>query len=118
MASRRRKHVDADDLTFASMTDVEGERASKRKASADPIVDPWSRVAAECPCKASADAHRVSVDGIARVHIESRGQPIQCVPGTVIECKPHRCEYAPQPMPERWRKSQNYELAELGGRAS
>lgn len=75
-----------------------------------PGADPWIRVADECPLKIGADEHRRG----DLVHIESPEDDMECVPATVTT-DAGRAE----PMgglDSGWRKTHNYNLAELSGR--
>lgn len=108
-----RSNAPIDDLTLSGLS---GDRKPRARRKTPAHVDAWDRVAAECPCCATADDHRVPVNGTVRVHIATVGQPIQCVPGMVDTSKPHSVDYTPATMPERWRKSDHYIRAELCGR--
>lgn len=81
MARKRKRNEAPDDPTFATMTE---DAPRKRKTKPEPPrIDPWDAVAAECPCRVSAESHRDPINGVVRVHIVATGQPILCVPGTL-----------------------------------
>lgn len=116
MGKRKKKARDVDNATLVGI-ELQEVGARKKAKPAPPVAAPWDAVAAECPCRASADAHRVPMEGVVRVHIEAANQPIMCVPGTMTEGRTSQCDYAPRQMPHGWRKSSHYLHGELGGRA-
>jgi hypothetical protein len=78
-----RKRPEADDLTFAGMSEADTETRAIRgpKGAAAPPPDPWEAVAAECPVKASPAAHKAVSGDVRRVHVKAYGQPVLCLPG-------------------------------------
>lgn len=120
--ARKRKPLDqGDDLTFATMPEPEDR---PRKVKAEKHVDPWDAVAAECPCRASAAAHRHPSGGIVRVHVTAYGHPVLCLQGAltsegdaIVRDMPsdvvnHNAQWNIG-IAYRWRKSDAYAQAEL-----
>ena len=110
----------AEEMIFAGMRD-RAPRTHKIKAAA-PRIDPWEAVAEECPCFASAESHRVPINGRVRVHVVALSHPVMCILGVRAATR-----YEPEPMAPvvhavsglwgplytSWRISDAYSLAEL-----
>lgn len=122
--TRKRAKPEADDLTFATMTDEASAPKVRTKHDADEIVDYWSLVVSECPCKASAVAHHRGSGGVVRVHVTAYAQPILCLPGNVADRTAEAQLEMPKsivvhnaqwgiPIAYPWRKTYAYRLAEM-----
>lgn len=125
MGRKRKKAArDVDDATLAGMPlEERAPRKTKAKPAA-PVVAPWDAVAAECPCRASADSHHVPVDGIVRAHFMAYMHPVICVPARIVDGRAvpvempltHVYGYSDEwqtPLVSGWRKSEAYNLAEM-----
>lgn len=110
-----KKREEPDDLTFANMRDEdEAPKAPRKRKASAPVesVPPWQRVADECPCRVSAEAHKANR---VRVHIvrftpaSSIASGESAAQDGIVHCVP-KADIAPP-----WRTTDAYRLAELAG---